>query len=362
MYKGVNLGGWLIQESWMTPVPGKDREWANLDTIKALEKKFTKEQVQELFDTYQDNWITEFDFKTISEAGCNLVRIPFWYRNFMEDEYGTWITEDHNNNPGFKRLDWAIEMAEKYNLSVVLDLHGAPGGQSMDHSSGTLMENRLYTDERCQQAMEDLWIAIAERYKDKDAVVLYDIMNEPQNNSGYEGENSYDPWEPKSWELSNKIYDRMYHAIRKIDKDTKISMEAIWQISNLPDPKTLGWENVVYQMHLYDDDQRFLENAISLKNACEKYNVDPYIGEFSNLNGIKIANDLGISWTTWTYKGTNKNLDNFFWYFSYEPESIDLEKDSFEEMKEKWGEILQTEKSFNLQNGTFNIISKGLKD
>ena len=50
--RGVNLGGWLIQESWMCPVSGEDRKWANLDTLNVLEKRFTKEEVQEIFDIY----------------------------------------------------------------------------------------------------------------------------------------------------------------------------------------------------------------------------------------------------------------------------------------------------------------------
>ena len=33
LLQGVNLGGWLIQESWMCPVSGENRKWANLDTL-----------------------------------------------------------------------------------------------------------------------------------------------------------------------------------------------------------------------------------------------------------------------------------------------------------------------------------------
>ncbi|HCL00937.1 MAG TPA: hypothetical protein DHW61_00685, partial [Lachnoclostridium phytofermentans] len=63
IFRGVNLGGWLIQESWMCPVSGEDRKWANLDTLNVLKKRFTEEEVQEIFDTYQDHWITETDIK-----------------------------------------------------------------------------------------------------------------------------------------------------------------------------------------------------------------------------------------------------------------------------------------------------------
>lgn len=343
--RGVNLGGWMIQESWMCPVNGEDRKWANLDTLKVLEERFSEQQVQELLDTYQDNWMTENDIKTIAEMGCNSIRVPFWYRNFMKDETGIWITESADNNPGFKRLDWVIEMSEKYGLYVILDMHGCPGGQSMDHCCGTLKENRLYTDEVCQATMETLWCAIAERYVDCPTVAAYDIMNEPQNNGGYEGANSYDPWEQESWEMTNQIYDRMIKAIREIDERHVITVEGIWRVSNLPDPTEMGWENMMYQTHLYDDDKGFAQWTAEMAQVSKEYNVAGYIGEFQNLNGIIMCNELGLSWSTWTYKGTSTDIATFFWYFGM-PEEADVTKDSFEEIKRKWGEPIQTE-NFN---------------
>ncbi len=41
-----------------------------------------------------------------------------WYRNFMKDEQWTWITEDLDENPGIRRLDWVIQTAEKYDMYV----------------------------------------------------------------------------------------------------------------------------------------------------------------------------------------------------------------------------------------------------
>lgn len=341
--QGVNLGGWMIQESWMCPVNGEDRRWANLDTLELLESRFTDEEVQELFNTYQDNWVTETDIENIANLGCNVVRVPFWYRNFMKDEQGTWITKDLNDNPGVKRLDWIINMAEKYDMYVILDMHGCPGGQSMDHCCGTLCENRLYTDEQCQQTMETLWVTLAERYRDNATVAAYDIMNEPQNNSGYEGINSYDPWESTSWELSNAVYDRMIRAIRSVDPNHVITVEGIWRVSNLPDPAQTGWSNMMYQLHLYDDEDGFRTWAADLAVIAKEYNVAVYVGEFQNMTGLGICNEYGISWTTWTYKGTNKDVGTFFWYYG-EPEKADCANDSYEELLKKWGEAIRTER------------------
>lgn len=344
LLQGVNLGGWLIQESWMCPVNGADRKWANLDTLEVLESRFGKADAAKLIATYQDNWITAWDIQNISKMGCNVVRVPFWYRNFMTDTAGNWINENLNENPGFQRLDWVIEQAGKNGMYVILDMHGCPGGQSMDHCCGTLCQNELYTNEVCQATMEKLWVAIADRYKDNPVVAAYDIMNEPQNNGGYEGENSYDPWQKASWEMSNQIYDRMIKAIRTVDNRHVITVEGIWRITNLPDPATLGWENVMYQAHLYDGNEEFEKQCKSIAEMMNKYGVAGYVGEFQNLYGILYCEKNGINWTTWTYKGTDANVDGFFWYYGDGVWDVNLQEDSYEMIMAKWGEVLKTEK------------------
>lgn len=103
----------------------------------------------------------------------------------MSDESGTYFSENDDENPGFKRLDRAIETAEKYGLYIILDMHGCPGGQSGDRSSGKSGRNYLYKETKYQDIMEDLWVKIADRYKLSKTVVSYDIMNEPMNNCYY---------------------------------------------------------------------------------------------------------------------------------------------------------------------------------
>ncbi|RAZ93939.1 hypothetical protein DK853_37725, partial [Klebsiella oxytoca] len=82
--------------------------------------------------------------------------------------------------------------------------------------------------------------------------------------------------------------------------------EGIWRISNLPDPNKMGWTNMMYQLHLYDGDDMFRQLAAELAATAKRYNVAAYVGEFQNMHGLGICNEYGISWTTWTYKGTNR--------------------------------------------------------
>lgn len=320
--RGVNFGGWLLQETWMCPVisldktvtvkNGEDDGWANLDTLDAFEKRFGKEKAAELFRSYQDNYITETDFKNVKDLGFNCIRIPFWYRNFMSDENGTYITENDNDNPGFIKLDFACSMAEKYGIYIILDMHGCPGGQSGDHSCGKTGRNYLYGSEEYQRIMENLWIKIAERYKSRACVAAYDIMNEPLNNAdsahGVSAENAADPWQDTTLRVA--VYDRMIKAIRAVDPEHIITVEAIWRMDKLPDPAEKGWTNMMYQLHSYDSDEKTTKSLIkSLEKARKKYKVATYMGEFNPAifygESVSMMDKALISYTMWNYKTTS---------------------------------------------------------
>ncbi|AQR93159.1 RICIN domain-containing protein [Clostridium saccharoperbutylacetonicum] len=347
--RGVNAGGWLIQESWMCPINGADRAWANLDTINAMKNRgFTDEQIQTLFNTYQNNWFTTTDLDNLKEMNVNLLRVPFWYRNFMKDENGTWITgSDLNSNPGIQKLDWVISECGKRGIYVILDLHGAPGGQSMDHCTGTLAKNELYDSSKNRQIMADLWTKIASRYKGNPIVAAYDIMNEPQNNNRYSGANSWAPGSSEALNRTFSVYDQMYKVIRSADPDHVITMEAIWDRNCLPDPAQYGWKNLMYQMHIYDTTINMIDQRVSdLKYYQSQYGVAAYAGEFNSDPNEEYVmtkfNQAGINWSTWAYKGSKQSSgSNWFLYYANLP-YVDSTKDSYETILSKWGSQLKT--------------------
>lgn len=317
--RGVNFGGWLLQETWMCPVlafddnvtvkNGTENGWANLDTLNELEKRFGKEKAAELTENYRSAYITERDFENVKEMGFNCIRIPFWYRNFMSDEDGAYITENDNDNPGFKALDFACDMADKYGLYLVLDMHGCPGGQNGSHTSGKAGRNYLYKEEKYKKIMEDLWIKIASRYKKRECIAAYDIMNEPLSDAdtahGVREEYAADPWTDTV--LRSAVYDRMIKAVRSADLYHTITLEAIWRTSSLPSPSDYGWTNVMYQLHSYDSDTATTAELVnSLADVKRNYGAAAYMGEFNPLvyNGsiVKLMNGAGISYTLWNYK------------------------------------------------------------
>lgn len=341
--RGINLGGWLLQETWMCPVVGSE---CNNDSLTLLKRRgFTDEQIRTLFLTYAEHFITEEDIKTIAALGMTCVRLPFWYRNFMDASLN-FYSDDPDDNPGFQLLDRLIGWAEKYELYVILDMHGCPGGQSTDHTTGTLNKNELYTSEDNLAAMQAIWEAIAKRYKDNSTVAAYDIMNEPMNNNT-EVENGWPAQSDIALDYTYMVYERMIDAIRAIDTNHMISIEGIWTPYVLRDPAQYGWENMLYQLHLYDTTLDMLELRVrELSEMRERWGVAVYAGEFNNGDelyddALKLYRDNKINCTAWTYKVTYDYHGNWSLMRANIPPA-DLANDSYETILQKWGEVLET--------------------
>ena len=61
-----------------------------------------------------------------AKDGSVLVRVPLWYQVLETDQEG----ENGFVADGWKRLDDLFTWARRHHVYVMLDLHGAPGGQS----------------------------------------------------------------------------------------------------------------------------------------------------------------------------------------------------------------------------------------
>ncbi len=352
---GVNLGGWMVLETWLSPFSDPDEQLAYSDILSILTERFGKGKANDLMTLYMDHFITESDFAVIRELGFNCVRIPFWYRNFMT-ERGEWLTASLNQNPGFLRLDWALEQCRQNGLYAILDMHGAPGGQSSNQSTGTIGQLNLYQSEQAQKTMETLWIAIAKRYQDNPYVAAYDIMNEPQNNT-HAGK---PPWDSASIKQTNQVYDRMIQAIRKVDTRHIITVEGIWSLNHLPHPKTYGWQNMMYQLHIYDTEpQQIADRVKELLAARKEWGVAVYVGEYNSAEKERLASDLyrrhNISRTKWTYKTVGRDWDNWG-LFNKSFEKLDPYTATWEELTDALGTEMQTNSGFVLNHNEYEQI------
>ena len=338
--RGVNLGGWLIQEDWFCPTDNGERgdHW----TMQTLTERFGVEKTYELYNIYWDNWITEYDFAQIAEMGFNCVRIPFWYRNFQSDDQGTWI-RNQDGEIDFSRLDWAVEMCRKYGIYAILDFHGANGCQGMQDHCGQ-QNNCRFFDQTAQgeawrkQALE-IWTLIARRFRGDPAIAMFDLLNEPLCDV---------PRFKRNYKLLNAFYNDAYQAVRAEDPTRVICMMGTWDIGKLPKPESMGWTNVVYQLHQYDATKSSYLSRIDTARALG-YRVPLYAGEFhpTGKNAKVTVGDIislyeaeGVMWTAWTYKGYNSWAAWADWFIFGSTEdklTVDPQTDSYEQIAEKWG-------------------------
>ncbi len=116
MLHGVNLSGWLLPESWVTP-----ELFASTGAIDDAElfNKLGKEAYDTQIAQHRASFITEQDFVSMVSRGIDAVRIPVpWY-----------VFETGDSAPAscVDELDQAFNWADQYNIAVLLVLANCPG-------------------------------------------------------------------------------------------------------------------------------------------------------------------------------------------------------------------------------------------
>jgi endoglucanase len=300
LLRGINLGGWLVEEPWMMPFVTKPPNGSVLPTIKdnrslwaVVEKRFGAAGKARVQAAFRQAWLHESDFDRIHAAGLNCVRLPFLSSMLEEPD-------------GFQNLDNAVRWASTRGIYVILDMHGAPGSQSDQGHTGVADRTEFFQKPANITKAEALWTRIARRYRDNSTVAGYDLVNEPTAS-------------PNSDTLY-VVYDRLYRAVRAADPTHLIFIEDGYTgIQWMPFPGPCGWTNVVYSTHYYqfkaksseDQVKGFTTYLAGIAKESARRQVPHYVGEFGFEPGgtapmeaamIQAMDAQGVSWTQWTYK------------------------------------------------------------
>lgn len=171
--QGVNLGCWLNPEGYMFLFRGEE-----CNSPRLLNDLFSQmvgpDEAAAFWETFKDRYVTEEDIRFIASTGANTVRLPFHYALLTDDDYLGRTTRE-----GFARLDSAVAWCRRYGLYVVLDMHDCPGGQTGDNIDDSYGYPYLFLSGRSQERFCSLWRGIAAHYEGENAVLGYEMMNEP---------------------------------------------------------------------------------------------------------------------------------------------------------------------------------------
>lgn len=292
LLRGVGLGNWMLPEGYMWKFGGRaDRP----RRIEKLVLDLTSPAFAEQFWTkYRQDYIMEADIRRIAELGFNSVRPALNARLFLsETEPPQRVAE------GYQLLDNLVKWGKKYGVYVIIDMHGAPGGQTgqnIDDSANDQPE--LFLQSKHQDQLVALWTELAQRYRDEPCVAGFDLLNEPlPERTGAAAKYKH---------LVEPLYRRITEAIRKIDQRHMIVLEGVDWANDWSIFTERFDANLVYQFHFYCWD-----NPTTLKS------IDKYLKQRARLNapvwvGETGERDNAIYWGTTEYFEAN-NIGWAFW-------------------------------------------------
>ena len=301
--RGIGTGNWFINEGYMM----KTEDFAGTHT--QLRDLITETIGEQNTEAYYEQWLnnqfTRRDVDSMNTWGFNSVRVAMHYKWFtlpIEKEpvtgQDTWLEE------GFVRIDSLLDWCGDNGMYLILDLHGAPGGQGHDSniSDYDTAYPSLWESAENRRKTVALWKKLAQRYAGEPWIGGYDVINEPN-------------WEIPNGTLLKQTYVSITDAIRSVDQNHMIIVEGNW-FANDYTGLTPPWDdNLVYSFHKYwsYNTQESIQWMINLRDT---YNIPIWLGEsgensnswFTDLVSLLENNKIGWSWWPVKKAGINNVL------------------------------------------------------
>jgi hypothetical protein len=295
LLRGVGLGNWMLPEGYMWKFGEQGDRPRRIEKI--IADHIGVKQAERFWKTFRKNYITEADIRRIAELGYNSVRPALNARLFLSETPPYKFV-----NEGFDLLDNLIAWCKKYRLYVIIDMHGAPGGQTGANIDDSPDDRPgLFMDPEKQDLLVKLWVKIAERYKNEPAVAAYDLLNEPlPERTGAAGQYKH---------LLMPLYQRLIKEIRKVDKKHMFTLEGYdwsnnWSVfDRAPD------DNLFFQFHYYCWNHPDQLNDIShFLRRRDQLNTPVWVGETGEKNNAiyfattQYFEKNNIGWSFWPWK------------------------------------------------------------
>ncbi|MGI4832773.1 MAG: glycoside hydrolase family 5 protein [Janthinobacterium lividum] len=338
LLQGMNLGGWLLQEGYMMK-PGYGGTQGSVKKV-LYGAGLSDAAVEQFYQQWRDQFITKADIDYIARQGFNCIRLPLHYDLFLTPrqravrngvirgtvpyaDYVTQLKEWQQRGELFQKpqqleairlIDQTLGWCAANKLYVVLDLHAAPGAQGTDTNiADALQGNDFWNEPVYQTITNELWAALARRYKNDGRIALYDLVNEPNNVPGGNA-------------AIHTMLERLISTVRAQGDEHLLLLEGNGYGNNynelLPSSFTHR-QNLVYNAHRYSILPKYpLSNAPDASNPDanqlgaignllafrQSQQVPVWVGETGENSpewmgeAARNLNAAGIGWCNWTYK------------------------------------------------------------
>ncbi|KAF5368609.1 hypothetical protein D9758_002201 [Tetrapyrgos nigripes] len=270
--RGVNLGGWLVLEPWITPTLFDKTGNPDIVDEYTFGKLQDPDVALDALKEHWDTWITEQDFIDIANAGLNTVRVPIGY----------WAFEVSNGEPYIQGqipyLRKALEWGNAHGLQVIIDLHGAPESQNGYDNSG---QRRNAPGWHLNQTNIDRTTAVVARIANEFDAPIYAPLNEP---AGYiDG-----VLEPtlQYWKDAYAVIRNSSHSEAKVlIHDAFQNLTSLQRFMTPPEFQNVAMDKHIYQVFSDAENQRSEEEhiqfACNLTEQLSTFDLELYVGEWA---------------------------------------------------------------------------------
>lgn len=340
--RGIGTGNWMLQEGYMMKTEGL------AGTQHEFRAKLIETMGEAKTDSFYNAWLayhfTRTDVDSMKAWGFNSVRVAMHYKWFtlpIEDEpvsgENTWLDK------GFEMIDSLLDWCADNEMYLILDLHGAPGGQgaNADISDYDPTKPSLWENQENKDKTVALWRKLAGRYSNEPWIGGYDLINET-NWTFPEGNNSQ----------LRELLENITAAIREVDTNHIVFIEGN-SYANDHSGLTPPWDNnFVYSFHKYwsGTGPNDLDWILTLR---DQYNVPLWLGESGENSNtwytdlIQLCESKHIGWSWWPVKKSsinnvlnvtlNKDYEDLIKYWKGEITTAPTEEEAFQAVLQ-WAE------------------------
>ena len=177
--RGVDLSNWFVPEPYM--VGGGSSNEQVRTAFLALAGSAAS--YQKWRAAYLTNYTTFEDIQRLKARGFNTVRVPLDWRDFV-DGNGSAVSTGLYGSPlpanaplGLAYLDHLLNWCSAAGMYVLPDMH-VPPGTAAGNSSEIYVNSAADVNPNLDQVKAS-WATIAQRYRNADNLLGYDLLNEP---------------------------------------------------------------------------------------------------------------------------------------------------------------------------------------